>query len=631
MPIINLTINGKRATGDDTKIVCMNSDYTVRITFIDCDALVNLPVKKLVVRYGKEYKETDIKDVSVVDGQVVSEVKLPAVECQTYAGIGVYGKETDDPLVEPSFATTPARFECDKSVLCGTAIKKTDPKLTSLEINDNGTYNATDFLVDGFYKIDVNVVGKYEETQTVDLFMPDGDQVINPTNNTRIMSQVIVTKPMNLIPENIRKGINIGGVTGAYGSILKPLTVVSNGEYTPEEGADGFSRVTVAVPVTVIPASPKLQDKIVTENGEVTADIGYDGLAKVTVAVPSGADDSALPIEVSTEAEMTELLTVGEVGSVYKYTGTTGIYENSALYVLEATDEPDEPDTPEPEPEPEPDEPDEPEVNNYITIGGTHYGVVGDRMTWYEWCKNMNCNTDNFQCLSENGYVYEADSENVVTDANGTEVLGSNTIVAGGEYKIKKHTFTFTIVGRTSEEPKETYSVEDGTTWSGWIAGNGLEWYSVESGTDYVYASEPRIAYILNSNGNIVKGSEPITEGGVYKVEAEDALEGTWVFNDTVNLSPLTSDTEFKINFTFGANDTEGTAIQILGGDYVQVDYESYDEDEGEYAFGTVYYGLNGWYVDTNKTIHITTKFDDLTYTVGNSLLAWLEANATKQ
>ena len=57
--------------------------------------------------------------------------------------------------------------------------------------------------------------------------------------------------------------------------------------------------------------------------------------AAVNVKVPTG--DSALPIEVSTEAEMTALLTSGEVGGVYKYTGeTTDTYENGALYVLEA-------------------------------------------------------------------------------------------------------------------------------------------------------------------------------------------------------------------------------------------------------------------------------------------------------
>lgn len=54
----------------------------------------------------------------------------------------------------------------------------------------------------------------------------------------------------------------------------------------------------------------------------------------VVIEIPK-ATDSPLPTEVSTEAEMTALLTSGEVGGVYKYTGTTGTYENGALYVLE--------------------------------------------------------------------------------------------------------------------------------------------------------------------------------------------------------------------------------------------------------------------------------------------------------
>lgn len=48
---------------------------------------------------------------------------------------------------------------------------------------------------------------------------------------------------------------------------------------------------------------------------------------------------SSIPIEISTESEMTALLESAEVGSVYKYTGTTGTYENGALYVVEAVTE----------------------------------------------------------------------------------------------------------------------------------------------------------------------------------------------------------------------------------------------------------------------------------------------------
>lgn len=76
---------------------------------------------------------------------------------------------------------------------------------------------------------------------------------------------------------------------------------------------------------------PLLQEKTIVENGEHTHDDGYDGFGKLTVAVP----DPPLPIEVSTQDEMTALLATAEVGSVYKYTGTSDIYQNGALYIVE--------------------------------------------------------------------------------------------------------------------------------------------------------------------------------------------------------------------------------------------------------------------------------------------------------
>lgn len=77
-----------------------------------------------------------------------------------------------------------------------------------------------------------------------------------------------------------------------------------------------------------------LQEKIITENGEYAPDIGYDGFSKVIINIPI-PEDSALPIEVKTEAEMAALLDTSEVGSVYKYTGeTTDTYENDGLYIV---------------------------------------------------------------------------------------------------------------------------------------------------------------------------------------------------------------------------------------------------------------------------------------------------------
>lgn len=106
--------------------------------------------------------------------------------------------------------------------------------------------------------------------------------------------------------------------------------------------------------VYIVEAEATASGVTVEYNGSVVATIPSGNKATIpikdlkmktdiVITVPSGSGgtvkDSALPIEVSTEAEMTALLTSGEVGGVYKYTGeTTDTYENGALYVLEGVE-----------------------------------------------------------------------------------------------------------------------------------------------------------------------------------------------------------------------------------------------------------------------------------------------------
>ena len=82
---------------------------------------------------------------------------------------------------------------------------------------------------------------------------------------------------------------------------------------------------------------------------------------------------------------------------------------------------------------------------NTFTINGISY-TMENRMTWYAWTRS-DYNTDGFSCPAETGYVYEAESSNRVTDAEGNEVLGTNYISEGSAYLIKEVVTTDELAG----------------------------------------------------------------------------------------------------------------------------------------------------------------------------------------
>lgn len=63
--------------------------------------------------------------------------------------------------------------------------------------------------------IDGEFLGDTEEAE-VELSMADGNQVILPSADGKSLSKVTVKKPETLIPENIAKGVEIGGVVGTH-------------------------------------------------------------------------------------------------------------------------------------------------------------------------------------------------------------------------------------------------------------------------------------------------------------------------------------------------------------------------------------------------------------------------------
>lgn len=95
------------------------------------------------------------------------------------------------------------------------------------------------------------------EERTVELSMPSGNQVIQPTSG-KVMSKVTVQKPATLLPENIKKDVTIGGVTGTLeggGSVSvqpsKSVSITQNGTttVTPDTGYDALGQVDVTVDV----------------------------------------------------------------------------------------------------------------------------------------------------------------------------------------------------------------------------------------------------------------------------------------------------------------------------------------------------------------------------------------------
>lgn len=128
---------------------------------------------------------------------------------------------------------------------------------------------------------------KDEEAKTVDLAMASGDQTIPPTSG-KVLSQVVVKKPATMLPENIKKDVNIGGVTGTLepqtAPKLQTKTVTptkSQQSVSPDSGYDGLSGVTVnAIPDNYVIPTGTVN---ITTNG--THDVS--GKASAVVAVPS--------------------------------------------------------------------------------------------------------------------------------------------------------------------------------------------------------------------------------------------------------------------------------------------------------------------------------------------------------
>ena len=135
-----------------------------------------------------------------------------------------------------------------------------------------------------------------------------------------------------------------------------------------------------------------------------------------------------------------------------------------------------------------------------FTINGTSY-QMDNQMTWYAWTRS-DYNTDGFSCAEENDYVYEAESSNKVTDADGNDVLGTTYIVEGGAYLIKEQATTDELAGTWVLPDYWHYSIV-GYSFDVSFTSNGNNYNTLDC-TQSAYDSDDNLRPIVYYNSTAV-------------------------------------------------------------------------------------------------------------------------------
>ena len=177
---------------------------------------------------------------------------------------------------------------------------------------------------------------KPTQTKTIKV-VENGTYKVTPDSGKVLSS---VTANVN-VPERYEEGFAEGkeeGYNEGYNKgladnepVLEALTATENKEYTPSDNVDGFSSVTVNVPLKYNEGfqagvdSVKLQEKTATENGDVLPDEGFNGMSKVTVAVPTGSGKEEQEKTVTITENGTTEVTPDEGKTLSKVTVETNV------------------------------------------------------------------------------------------------------------------------------------------------------------------------------------------------------------------------------------------------------------------------------------------------------------------
>ena len=176
---------------------------------------------------------------------------------------------------------------------------------------------------------------------------------------------------------------------------------------------------------------------------------------------------------------------------------------------------------------------------------------------------------------------------------NGIEL--TEVIYAGvnlDTVKVKKGTAeAVTVFERMAQLATPQNVTADGTT---------VNWDAVENATSYAVLADG-------------------DEIGTVERSVTDELDGTWLFNDSLSIS---DDITWNVNYTTNSEDYTDLRISLQTGPI------GHEPCMGTSEYPTLFYNMGSW-DDRYKTIIITSKLSEVTN--GDTLLAWLQENATKQ
>lgn len=194
--------------------------------------------------------QPDLQEKSVTP----SETQQTATPDAGYDGLS---KVTVDAIQTKETSVTPAKGQQVLEVTDNKYYKKvTVEAIPDDYIIPSGTIHITENgIVDVSGKANANVdvpSKEEEEAKEVDLAMASGNQTITPTSG-KVLSQVIVKKPATMLPENIAKDVNIGGVVGTLESGGGGELNIAYGDTAPEDTSKLWVKTTEPDSVEISP------------------------------------------------------------------------------------------------------------------------------------------------------------------------------------------------------------------------------------------------------------------------------------------------------------------------------------------------------------------------------------------